>query len=106
VPPGNDAVWSHGQRKGAHREDPSADQTRAAARPLLLVTGLLVSAPIGTAQSATPAAPAAAKSSKPRFTAAVGFDVSAPMRDVAKQATAARRGAGPLDRPERGPAAG
>ena len=48
--------------------------------PLLLVTGLLVSAPIGTAQSAAPAAPTAAKASKPRFTTAVGFDVSAPMR--------------------------
>jgi hypothetical protein len=32
VPPGNDAVWPHSQRKGAHREDPSADETRAAAR--------------------------------------------------------------------------
>jgi hypothetical protein len=75
--------------------------------PLLLVTGLLVSAPIGTAQSAPPAAPAAAaaKTTKPRFTTAAGFDVSAPMRDVARQATAARRGAGALDRPERGPAA-
>ena len=30
--PGNDAVWPHSQRKGAHREDPSADETRAAAR--------------------------------------------------------------------------
>ena len=73
--------------------------------PLLLVTGLLVSAPIGTAQSAAPAVPTTAKASKPRFTTAAGFDVSAPMRDVARQATAARRGAGTLDRPERGPAA-
>jgi hypothetical protein len=72
--------------------------------PLLLVTGLLVSAPIGTAQSAAPAAPAAAKSTKPKFTAPAGFDVSAPMRDVARQA-AAKAGAGKLDRPERGPAA-
>ena len=57
--------------------------------PLLLVTGLLVSAPIGTAQSAPPAALAAAQSAKPRFTAPAGFDVSAPMREVARQAAKA-----------------
>jgi hypothetical protein len=72
--------------------------------PLLLVTGLLVSAPIGTAQSAAPAAPAAAKASKPRFATAAGFDVSPPMREVAKRAAATTDG-GSLDRPERGPAA-
>ena len=63
--------------------------------PLLLVTGLLVSAPIGPAQSAPPAAPAAAQSAKPKFTAPAGFDVSAPMREVARQA--AKAGAGPDD---------
>ena len=68
--------------------------------PLLLVTGLLVSAPIGTAQSAAPAAPAATKASKPKFTAPAGFDVSAPMREVAKRA--ARAGAAVPDDADRG----
>jgi hypothetical protein len=70
--------------------------------PLLLVTGLLVSAPVGTAQGAPEAAQA---SPKPKFSSAVAFDVSPAMRDVARQATAARRATGSLDRPERGPAA-
>jgi hypothetical protein len=70
--------------------------------PLLLVTGLLVSAPVGTAQGAPEAAQA---SPRPRFSSAVAFDVSPAMRDVARQATAARRATGSLDRPERGPAA-
>ncbi|HEX2157654.1 MAG TPA: hypothetical protein VHS79_11870, partial [Actinomycetes bacterium] len=64
--------------------------------PLLLVTGLLVSAPLGTALGASPAAPApAAGASTPRFTAPAGFDVSAPMREVAWQAAA--KGAVPQD---------
>jgi hypothetical protein len=75
--------------------------------PLLLVAGLLVAAPVGTAQGAPPAAPAAAKASKPKFSAPAGFDVSAPMREVAKRAAArvgtagavdAERGAVPADR--------
>ena len=59
---------------------------------LLLVTGLLVSAPIGTAHGALQAAPNAStvQSTKPRFTSAAGFDVSPPMRDVANQAAARR----------------
>jgi hypothetical protein len=69
--------------------------------PLLLVTGLLISAPVGTAQGAPQAAQAGPK---PRFSSAVAFDTSPAMRDVARQATAARRAAGNLDRPERGPA--
>ena len=71
--------------------------------PLLLVTGLLVSAPIGTAQSAPPAAPvaAAAKGSTPKFSTAAGFDVSPPMREAAKRA-AAKAGGGAQDRAERG----
>jgi hypothetical protein len=69
--------------------------------PLLLVTGLLVSAPVGTAQGAPEAAQA---SPKPKFSSAVAFDVSPAMRDVARQATAARRATGNLNRPERGPA--
>ena len=70
--------------------------------PLLLVTGLLVSAPVGTAQGAPEATQA---SLKPKFSSAVAFDVSPAMSDVAKQATtAARRATGNLDRPERGPA--
>jgi hypothetical protein len=80
--------------------------------PLLLVTGLLVSAPIGTAQSAPPTAPAAAATAKPRFTAPAGFDVSAPMREVARQAAKAGavpddldRGAVPADRGFAGDAA-
>jgi hypothetical protein len=80
--------------------------------PLLLVTGLLVSAPIGTAQSAPPAAPAAVQSAKPKFTAPAGFDVSAPMREVARQAAKAGavpddldRGAVPTDRGFAGDAA-
>jgi hypothetical protein len=71
--------------------------------PLLLVTGLVVSAPVGTAQGAPEAAQA---SPKPKFTSAAAFDVSPAMRDVARRAaTAARRATGNLDRPERGPAA-
>ncbi len=69
--------------------------------PLLLVTGLLVSAPVGTAQGAPEATQA---SPRPKFTNAVAFDVSPAMRDVAKQTMAARRATGSLDRPERGPA--
>jgi hypothetical protein len=70
--------------------------------PLLLVTGLLVSASVGTAQGAAEAAQA---SPKPKFSSAVAFDVSPAMSDVARQATtAARRAGGNLDRPERGPA--
>jgi hypothetical protein len=72
--------------------------------PLLLVTGLLVSAPIGTAQSAPPAAPAAAaaaKGSTPKFSTAAGFDVSPPMREAAKRA-AAKTGGDAQDRAERG----
>ena len=70
--------------------------------PLLLVAGLLVSAPVGTAQGAPEATQA---SLKPKFSSAVAFDVSPAMSDVAKQATtAARRATGNLDRPERGPA--
>jgi hypothetical protein len=69
---------------------------------LLLVAGLLVSAPVGTAQGAPEATQA---SLKPKFSSAVAFDVSPAMSDVAKQATtAARRATGNLDRPERGPA--
>jgi hypothetical protein len=78
----------------------------------LLVTGLLVPAPIGTAQSAPLAAPAAATTAKPKFTASVGFDVSAPMREVARQAAKAGavpddldRGAVPADRGFAGDAA-
>jgi hypothetical protein len=65
--------------------------------PLLLVAGLLISAPVGTAQSAPQAAPAAAavKASKPKFTAPAGFDVSAPMREVTRRAAA--NGAVPQD---------
>jgi len=69
--------------------------------PLLLVTGLLVSAPVGTAQGAPEATQA---SLKPKFSSAVAFDVSPAMSDVARQATAARRATGNLDRVERGPA--
>ncbi|HEU4398586.1 MAG TPA: hypothetical protein VFU54_12230 [Actinomycetota bacterium] len=69
--------------------------------PLLLVTGLLVSAPVGTAQGAPEATQA---SQRARFSNAVAFDVSPAMRDVAKQATSAARASGTLDRPERGPA--
>ncbi len=71
--------------------------------PLLLVTGLLVSAPLGTAQGAPPAAPAtaAAGASTPRFTAPAGFDVSAPMRELAGRA-AAKAGGGVKDDPDRG----
>jgi len=68
--------------------------------PLLLVTGLLVSSPVGSAQGAPEAAQQALK---PKFSNAVAFDVSPSMRDVAKQA-AARKATGNLDRPERGPA--
>ncbi|HEX3211061.1 MAG TPA: hypothetical protein VH016_00715, partial [Actinomycetota bacterium] len=75
--------------------------------PLLLIAGLLVAAPVSTAQGAPPAAPAAANTSTPKFTAPAGFDVSAPMREVAKRAAArvgtagavdAERGAIPADR--------
>ena len=75
--------------------------------PLLLIAGLLVAAPVSTAQGAPPAAPAAANASRPKFTAPAGFDVSAPMREVAKRAAArvgtagavdAERGAIPADR--------
>jgi hypothetical protein len=70
--------------------------------PLLLVTGLLVSAPVGTAQGAPEATQA---SLKPKFSSAVAFDVSPAMSDVARQATtAARRATRNLDRVERGPA--
>src|SRR6266540_6378503 len=70
--------------------------------PLLLVTGLLVTAPVGTAQGAPEATQA---SLKPKFSNAVAFDTSPAMRDVAKRATSAARAAsGKLDRPERGPA--
>ena len=103
VPPGNDAVWPHARGKGLTVRIRLGRERARLLVPLLLVTGLLVSAPIGTAQSAAPAAPAAAKTTKPRFTTAAGFDVSAPMSDVARQATAARRAAGALDRPGRGP---
>jgi hypothetical protein len=70
--------------------------------PLLLVTGLLVTAPIGAASGAPQATEA---SPKPKFSSAVAFDVSPPMRDAAAKATASRAAAGKLDRPERGPAA-
>jgi hypothetical protein len=69
--------------------------------PLLLVTGLLVSAPIGTAQGAPEAAQQGAA---PKFSKAAAFDVSPSMREVARRAMAGN-GAGNLDRPERGPAA-
>jgi len=69
--------------------------------PLLLVTGLLVSAPVGTAQGAPEATQGSQRS---RFSNAVAFDVSPAMRDVAKQATSVARATGALDRPERGPA--
>jgi hypothetical protein len=73
--------------------------------PLLLVTGLVVSAPTGTAQGASvPAAPAARPTAAKVATAA-GFDVSPPMRAVAEQAAPAKGSAGALNRPERGPAA-
>jgi hypothetical protein len=65
--------------------------------PLLLAAGLLVAAPVGTAQGAPPAAPAAAKAPKPKFTAPAGFDVSAPMREVAKRAPARTGAAGTVD---------
>jgi hypothetical protein len=78
-------------------------RTRRARRlvPLLLVAGLVVTAPVGAASGA-PRADAA--SPKPKFTSAVAFDVSPSMADVARRA-AATRAAGTLDRPERGPAA-
>jgi hypothetical protein len=71
--------------------------------PLLLVTGLLVSAPLATAQGAPSAAPgtAAAGASTPRFTAPAGFDVSAPMREMAGRA-AAKAGGVVKDDPDRG----
>jgi hypothetical protein len=70
--------------------------------PLLLVTGLVVTAPVGIAQGA----PQATKASlKPKFSSAVAFDTSPAMRDVARQATAARRATANLNRVERGPAA-
>jgi hypothetical protein len=95
VPPGNDAVWPHGQRKERTVRIWTRRRRARLLVPLLLVTGLLVSAPIGPAQSAPPAAPAAAQSAKPKFTAPAGFDVSAPMREVARQA--AKAGAVPHD---------
>jgi hypothetical protein len=69
--------------------------------PLLLVTGLLVSAPIGTAQGAPEAAQ---QGPAPKFSKAAAFDVSPSMREVARRAMTGN-GAGNLDRPERGPAA-
>jgi hypothetical protein len=69
--------------------------------PLLLVTGLLVSAPIGTAQGAPEAAQ---QGPAPNFSKAAAFDVSPSMREVARRAMTGN-GAGNLDRPERGPAA-
>jgi hypothetical protein len=59
--------------------------------PLLLVTGLLVSAPVGAAQGAPKATQA---SRKPKFSNAAAFDVSPAMRDVARQATTARKASG------------
>jgi hypothetical protein len=54
--------------------------------PLLLITGLVVSAPTGTAQGA--AAPEAGKANgaAPKLTTAAGFDVSPSMRAIAKRA--------------------
>jgi hypothetical protein len=70
--------------------------------PLLLVSGLVVSALAGTAQGA--AAPTAAASSAPKVTAAAGFDLSPAMRAVARTPLTAKRGATALTRLERGPA--
>jgi hypothetical protein len=67
---------------------------------LLLVTGLLVSVPVGTANGAPEAAPAT-RGAAPKFTRAAGFDVSPPMRQAARRATA-RAGATAADRAERG----
>src|SRR5918999_863698 len=60
MPPGNDAVCPHGQRKGAHREDTDADETGPPARP---AAACHRSARLGTTwhgQGAPPAAPATA----------------------------------------------
>jgi hypothetical protein len=70
--------------------------------PLLLVTGLLVSAPIGMAQGAPEAAQ---QRPAPKFTAAAAFDVSPSMREVATRVASARRDPASLNRVERGPAA-
>jgi hypothetical protein len=72
--------------------------------PLLLITGLVVSAPTGTAQGAAAPAAAAAGSSAPKVTAAAGFDISPSMREVARRPATAKRNAAALNRPERGPA--
>jgi hypothetical protein len=69
--------------------------------PLLLVTGLLVSAPFGSAKGAPPPAQ---KGPTPKFTSAAAFDVSPSMRDVAKRAGAVQRTAAKALPPERGPA--
>ena len=69
--------------------------------PLLVVTGLIVSAPVG---SATGAPQVTQASPKPKFTSAAAFDVSPAMRDVARL-PATRSATENLDRPERGPAA-
>jgi hypothetical protein len=79
-------------------------RTRRARRlvPLLLVTGLVVAAPVGIAQGA----PRATKAGlKPKFSSAVAFDTSPAMREVARQAATARRATANLNRVERGPAA-
>jgi hypothetical protein len=70
--------------------------------PLLLVTGLLVSAPIGTAQGAPEAAQ---QGPEPKFTKAAAVDVSPSMRDVATRATSAKPNPAALNRVEQGPAA-
>jgi hypothetical protein len=82
---------------------PSRMRQVARLTALLLVTGLVVSAPIGTAKGDSAPA-AAAKPTAAKVATAAGFDVSPPMRATAKQAVAARRTAGALNRPERGPA--
>ena len=82
---------------------PSRMRQLARLTALLLITRLVVSAPIGTAKGDSAPA-AAAKPTVAKVATAAGFDVSPPMRATAKQAVAARRTAGALNRPERGPA--
>jgi hypothetical protein len=73
--------------------------------PLLLITGLVVSAPVGTAQGAPASTAVAAQHSAPKVATAAGFDVSPSMRAVAKRPATAKPNADALNRLDRGPAA-
>jgi hypothetical protein len=94
-------------RPGRERTVALPPRMRQVARltPLLLITGLLISAPTGTAQGASVQTAVVTKPTAAKVAMAAGFDVSPAMRAAAKQLVTAKRNPGALNRPERGPAA-